>query len=483
MFHFDNSFVRDLPGLYERWNADTAPDPSLVALNDAHAESLGLEPAFLRTPDGIAILCGNAVPDGAEPVAQAYAGHQFGGFSPRLGDGRALLLGEHIDPSGKRHDIHLKGSGRTPFARGGDGKATLGPMLREQLMCEAMHALGVPTTRALATVATGEQVARETLLPGAIFVRTASSHLRVGSFQYAATHEDPSLLQRLLDYAIARHHPHAADADNPALAFLHAVLDAQASLVATWMSLGFVHGVMNTDNVTISGETIDYGPCAFMDAYDPATVFSSIDHGGRYAYGNQPQITQWNLARLAEPLLPFIDPDQDAAIEAATDALRTFPDVYERRYSERMRAKLGLNADTADVPDVPELLDGLLALMAADHVDWTTCWRSLSSAARGDREPVRLQFVDLAGIDAWLDRWEPHVDTDAATAMDAVNPVYIPRNHLVEEALTAAVDGDLTAAEQLTEVLGEPYVLQPGMERYAQPAPADFGRYRTFCGT
>lgn len=480
MFHFDNSFVRDLSGLYERWEADPAPAPKLVALNDGWAKSIGLDPAFLRTPEGVAILSGTALPDGAEPIAQAYAGHQFGGFSPRLGDGRALLLGEHLDPSGTRHDIHLKGSGRTPFARGGDGKATLGPMLREHLMCEAMHALGVPTTRALATIATGEQVARETSLPGAIYVRTASSHLRVGSFQYAATQEDPSLLPRLLDHAIARHHPQAAEADVPALAFLHAVIDAQASLVATWMSLGFVHGVMNTDNVTISGETIDYGPCAFMDAYDPATVFSSIDHGGRYAYGNQPQITQWNLARLAEPLLPFIDNDQDAAIEAATDALRSFPDVYRRHHDAAMCSKAGL---TDVAPGAAQLLDDLLALMAADHVDWTNCWRAMSVAVRGDREPLRSQFIDLAGIDAWLDRWEPLVDADAATAMDAVNPIYIPRNHLVEAALSAAVEGDLTVLETLADVLAEPFVEQPGRERFAQPAPADFGRHRTFCGT
>jgi uncharacterized protein YdiU (UPF0061 family) len=479
VFSFDNSFVRDLPGLYERWAAEQAPAPTLIALNASHAAELGLDVEWLRTPEGIAVLAGAAVPEGAEPVAQAYAGHQFGGFSPRLGDGRALLLGEHIDPSGRRHDIHLKGSGRTPFARGGDGKATLGPMLREQLMCEAMHALGVPTTRALATIATGESVARETLQPGAIFVRTAASHIRVGSFQFAATQEDPTLLARLLDHAIERHHPHAHDADNRALAFLTSVMDAQAALVARWMSLGFIHGVMNTDNVTISGETIDYGPCAFMDAYDPATVFSSIDHGGRYAYGNQPQITQWNLARLAETLLALIADEQDAAIEAATEVLRSFPDTYGRRHADLMRSKLGLTPDA----DAAQLADQLLALMAADHVDWTSCWRSLSAAALGDREPTRSMFVDLAGIDAWLELWSTQLAPGAADQMDAINPVYVPRNHLVEEALSAAVDGDLTVFERIVDVLADPFTERSGLQRYAEPAPADFGRYRTFCGT
>lgn len=479
MFSFDNSFVRDLEGLYERWDADRVPSPRLVALNETHAEEIGLDASLLRSSAGVATLSGMSVPDGAEPVAQAYAGHQFGGFSPRLGDGRALLLGEHVDPRGGRHDIHLKGSGRTPFARGGDGKATLGPMLREQLMCEAMHALGVPTTRGLAVIETGESIARETSLPGAIFVRTASSHLRVGSFQYAATHEDTSLLGRLLDHAIARHHPLADDADNRALAFLSGVMERQAMLVARWMSLGFVHGVMNTDNVTISGETIDYGPCAFMDAYDPSTVFSSIDHGGRYAYGNQPQITQWNLARLAETLLPFIDDEQDVAIAVATDLLQQFPDVYEQHRSEIMRAKLGVTADA----DADSLGSELLSMMATDHVDWTMCWRSLSAAARGDSEPTRSMFIDLAGIDAWLDRWASLVTPDAAESMDTVNPVYIARNHVVEDALTAAVDGDMSAFEQLADVLGDPFVERPGHQRYAEPAPADFGRHRTFCGT
>ena len=480
---FDNTFVRDLAGLYERWEAAPVPDPTLVRLNEAHARDLGLDPERLRGDDGLGLLTGTRPGEGPEPVAQAYAGHQFGGFSPRLGDGRALLLGEIVAPDGTRHDLHLKGSGRTPFARGGDGRAALGPMLREYLMCEAMHSLGVPTTRALAVVTTGEQVARETMLPGAIFARTASSHLRVGTFQYAATLADPTALPRLLDHAITRHHPAAGAAERPALAFLGAVMDVQASLVAHWMSIGFVHGVLNTDNVTISGEAIDYGPCAFMDAYDDGTVFSSIDHGARYAYGNQPSITQWNLARLAEALLPLIDADQDVAVESATDLLREFGDRYRAAWLERMTAKLGFGTDDHPDADVVALVDDLVALMAADHVDLTSLFRRLSRAARGEREPVRLLFVDLAGIDAWLDRWTPLVDGAAADRMDSVNPLYIARNHLVQAALDAAEDGDLDPFDQLFDVLADPFTERDGLDEYAEPAPDSFGRYRTFCGT
>ncbi len=329
LFAFDNSFVRDLAGLYEPWQGAPVPAPRLLALNDALAAELGAEPAALRAPDGVAVLAGNAVPDGASPVAQAYAGHQFGGYQPRLGDGRALLLGEVVDVHGRRRDLHLKGSGRTPFARGGDGKAAVGPMLREYVIGEAMHALGIPTTRALAVVATGEDVVRDTLLPGAVLTRVAASHIRVGTFQYAARH-DPALVRRLADHAIARHHPAAAEAENPYLAFFEAVVDTQASLIARWMAVGFIHGVMNTDNMAISGESIDFGPCAFMDAFDPATVFSSIDHGGRYAYGNQPAIAQWNLARLAETLLALLDAEPDAAITAATAVLHVVPGALRR---------------------------------------------------------------------------------------------------------------------------------------------------------
>jgi serine/tyrosine/threonine adenylyltransferase len=486
VFDFDNSFARELPELGQPWSAATVPEPRLVALNRTYAAEIGIDVDALDSSEGLAVFAGNAVPDGAEPLAQAYAGHQFGGFSPRLGDGRALLLGEHVAPDGRRVDVHLKGSGRTPFARGGDGKAVLGPMLREFVMCEAMAALRVSTTRALAVVSTGEQVVRETLQPGAIFTRLAASHLRVGTFQYAATLDDPQagadLLPRLLRYAAQRHHPAVLDTANPALGFIDAVMDVQARLVARWMSLGFIHGVMNTDNVTISGETIDYGPCAFMDAYEPSTVFSSIDHGGRYAYGNQPHITQWNMARLAETLLPLIDGDLDTAIGLATDLLHAFPERYEHHAAVEMAAKLSLDVDH---PDAARLVADLLTLMHADHVDWTSCFRSLSAAAAGDRETTRRLFVDLAGIDAWLDRWLPLVadDPTASTRLDSVNPIYIPRNHLVEEALQAAMSGDLAPFEQLAGVLADPFTRRDGLDRYAVANPDDSGRYRTFCGT
>ena len=486
LFSFDNSYVRDLPGLYEPWQAAPAPEPRLLALNEPLAAELGVDADALRSPAGVAALVGNAVPDGASPVAQAYSGHQFGGFSPRLGDGRALLLGEVLDVQGRRRDLHLKGSGRTPFARGGDGKAAVGPMLREYVISEAMHALGIPTTRALAVVATGEDVVRETLLPGAVLVRVAASHLRVGTFQYAAAHGEPALVRRLADYAIARHHPQAAEAENPYLAFYQAVVDAQAALVARWMQVGFIHGVMNTDNMAISGESIDYGPCAFMEAFDPATVFSSIDVGGRYAYGNQPAVAQWNLARLAETLLPLLDADGDAAHAAAGDVLRSFPERYDAYWVGGMRAKLGLGSGAGDDD---ALIDDLLALLLAQRVDFTSCFRALSATALGDPAQARSLFAEPDAFDAWSERWlaelsargcDPHV---VAEAMDRVNPVYIARNHHVEDALQAATAGDLQPLQRLLDVLARPFDERPGLERYAAPAPPSFGAYRTFCGT
>ncbi len=486
LFAFDNSYVRELEGLYAAWQAAPVSAARLLALNEELATELGVDPEALRAPDGVAVLAGNATPEGASPVAQAYAGHQFGGFSPRLGDGRALLLGEVIDVHGRRRDLHLKGSGRTPFARGGDGKAAVGPMLREYVIGEAMHALGIPTTRALAVVATGDHVARETMLPGAVLTRVAASHLRVGTFQYAAAHGDLTLVRRLADHAIARHHPHAVEAENPYLAFFEGVVDAQASLVARWMLVGFIHGVMNTDNMTISGETIDYGPCAFMDAFDPATVFSSIDHGGRYAYGNQPHIAQWNLARLAETLLPLFDVETDAALTAATDVLQSFPDRYHECWGHGMRAKLGL---TDDQPEDGELIDDLLALLHAQRVDFTSCFRALSSSVLGDAARTRSLFTEPWAFDAWSDRWRTELSSHrrdpqaVAAAMDRVNPVYIPRNHKVEEALAAASAGDLQPFRRLLDVLAQPFVERPGLEPYAAPAPPGFGPYRTFCGT
>ena len=473
-------FARDLPEMALLWQAAEAPDPRLLVLDDALAGELGLDPAWLRTPEGVRLLVGAEVPQGATPVAQAYAGHQFGSYSPRLGDGRALLLGELTDTGGHLRDLHLKGSGRTPFARGGDGLAAVGPMLREHVVSAAMHALGVPTTRSLAVVATGRQVHRETLLPGAVLARVASSHLRVGSFQYARATGDADLLRRLVDHAVARHHPAAADAERPALALFEAVVAAQASLVAQWMLLGFVHGVMNTDNTTISGETIDYGPCAFLDAFDPAAVFSSIDHGGRYAYANQPVVAEWNLARLAEALLPLIADDSEEAIALAVESLGAFRGQYGAAWSAGMRAKLGLPA-SADDAVVSPLVDDLLGLLAANHVDATSFYRGLGAAARGDAEPARGPFLDLAGIDAWLARWRA-LGPDAA-AMDRVNPVYIPRNHLVEEALGAATDGDLDPLHRLLDAVASPFAERSGLERYAEPAPQDFGAYQTFCGT
>ncbi len=473
-------FRRELPELAVRWQAETPAEVQPLVVNDGLAADLGIDPAWLRSPDGLRFLVGNAVPAGAVPVAQAYAGHQFGNFVPRLGDGRALLLGELVDAEGSLRDIHLKGSGPTPFARGGDGLAAVGPMLREYVVSEAMHALGIPTTRSLAVVSTGRSVQREAPLPGAVLTRVAASHLRVGSFQYAASTGDIGLLRRLADHAIARHHPGAAGADHPYLALFRAVVAAQASLIAQWMLVGFVHGVMNTDNMTISGETIDYGPCAFMEAYDPETVFSSIDYWGRYAYGNQPLMAGWNLARFAEALLPLLSENVDEAIALAEEAFGVFQDRYDAVWSSGMRAKLGLRPDL-ETGALVALTDELLGLLTESHVDYTSFFRHLGRATRGDDEPARGLFVNLAGFDEWLSRWRAF-DPDPGV-MDRVNPAYIPRNHLAEEALTAATAGDLGPLRQLLEAVTAPYHERPGLERYAEPAPEDFGAYRTFCGT
>ena len=473
-------FATELAGLAIPWRAEPAPEARLVVLNDRLAVELGLDPAWLRSSDGARLLTGTLLPPDATPVAQAYAGHQFGGFVPRLGDGRALLLGELVDAEGRLRDLHLKGSGRTPFARGGDGLAALGPMLREFVVSEAMHALGIPTTRSLAVVATGRPVQREDLLPGAVLARVASSHLRVGSFQYAAARGDRDLLRRLADHAIARRHPAAAEADRPYLALLDAVMSVQAPLVASWMLVGFVHGVMNTDNMTISGETIDYGPCAFLDAYDPATVFSSIDHSGRYAFGNQPVVAVWNLARFAETLLPLIDEDQNLAIELAEASLEGFGPQYQAAWTAGMRAKLGLPEGLDDTV-VARLGSDLASLLGRSGVDHTTAYRALGSAAGGDVERFRGLFVERAEADAYLASWRA-VGPDA-DRMARANPVYIPRNHLVEEALAAAITGDLDPFERLLEAVTAPYDQRPGLERFAAPAPDGFGTYRTFCGT
>ncbi len=472
----DSRFARDLPEMATPWQAEPAPQAQLLVLNEPLAAELGLDADWLRSPEGLRLLTGGAVPAGARPVAQAYAGHQFGGFVPRLGDGRALLLGELVDPAGRVRDLHLKGSGRTPFARGGDGLAAVGPMLREHVVSEAMHALGIPTTRSLAVVATGRQVQRERLLPGAVLARVASSHLRVGSVQYARATGDLGLLRRLADVAIDRHHPAAASAERPYLALLEAVVAAQARLVARWMLVGFVHGVMNTDNVTLSGETIDYGPCAFLDGFDPATVFSSIDEGGRFAYGNQPAIGAWNLARLAEALLPLLHDDERQALALVEQALDRYREQYAAAWSAGLAAKLGLPAGAPTV----DVADGVLGLLQADRVDLTSFFRALGTAARGDTGPARSLVVDLPAFDAWAQRWlalAPDAD-----AMDRVNPVYVPRNHLVEQALAAATAGDLTPLGALLDAVTRPFQERAGLESYAAPDPAGAG-YVTFCGT
>jgi uncharacterized protein YdiU (UPF0061 family) len=486
LFRFDDSYARDLEGLYERCRAAPVPAPELLMLNGALAAELGLDADALASPEGVGLLVGNAVASGSSPIARAYAGHQFGSYSARLGDGRALLLGEIIDRRGSRRDLHLKGSGRTSFARGGDGKAAVGPMLREYAIGEAMHALGIPTTRALAVLATGEWIARETKLPGAVLVRVAASHLRIGTFQYAAATGDLDLLRRLADHAIARHCPELAAAERPYLAFYERVVAAQAALVARWMHVGFVHGVMNTDNTTISGETIDYGPCAFMDRHDPATVFSSIDHGGRYAYGNQPGILQWNLARLAEALLPLIDADTERAVASATELLHGFGERYLDAWKGGMRAKLGITRDTADAA---ALADGVPALLQQQRVDHTLFFRRLSAALRGDDAPVRSLFADPAAFDAWAPAWRALLPTSAddrvavAHAMDRVNPLTIPRNHKVEHALAAATGGDLRPFLRLLDAITRPFDERPGLEDFTEPAPADGAPYVTFCGT
>ena len=494
-FRFDNSFARDLPGFYEPWPPAIVPAPRLLYFNATLAAELGLDLTSLDAAGKAALFAGNDVPTGAQPLAQAYAGHQFGGFSPRLGDGRALLLGEVIDTHGQRRDIAFKGSGRTPFARGGDGKAAVGPMLREVLLGEAMHALGIPTTRALAVAATGEPVYREQALPGAVLTRVAASHLRVGTFQFYAARGELDRLRQLADYTIARHDPALAASPQPYLALLRAVAARQAALIAQWMNVGFIHGVMNTDNMALSGETIDYGPCAFMEAYDPATVFSSIDHQGRYAYGNQPEIAYWNLTRLAEALLPLLSADADQAVAMATEVIVTFPAQYRAQLLRGQRAKLGLQrAEVDDDNANTALADDWLNLLLAQHVDFTLAWRRLADAAAGEDAPLRALFADTQAPDAWLARWQARCaseDDDAttagierATAMRRANPYVIARNHRVEEALAAATAGDLAPFERLLDALRHPYDETAAAAPYAEPAPAAVtASYQTFCGT
>jgi uncharacterized protein YdiU (UPF0061 family) len=496
VFSFDNTYARDLEGMYVPWKAAEVAEPKLIKLNHALAEELGLDAEVLDSPEGAQIFSGKKLPEGTATIAQAYAGHQFGGFSPQLGDGRALLLGEVIDKHGKRRDIAFKGSGRTPFSRGGDGKAALGPVLREYIIGEAMHALGIPTTRALAAVTTGETVRRERNLPGAVLTRVAASHIRVGTFQFVTARGDDATLRKLADYVIARHYPEIKGQSDPYLGLLRAVCERQAELIARWMNVGFIHGVMNTDNMTLTGETIDYGPCAFMDHYNPATVFSSIDEQGRYAYANQPPIANWNLARFAEALLPLLatesNDDQDLAVQKAMEILEAFQSRYEHYWLRGMRLKLGLTrVETDDLELAQEFLKG----MEGQSVDFTRAFRRLADAAEAadaSREGfLRKLYADDTALNAWLPRWRARQNTESvaltqrAKAMRAVSPVYIPRNHRVEEALAAAVDlGDYAPFEQLLTVLQQPFDEKNEFAAYADPATAsESAGYQTFCGT
>ena len=480
-----SSFAQRFPELGTAWQAADAPEPTEVVINNDLAEQLGIDPDWLHSPEGTAFLVGTNVPAGAKPIAMAYAGHQFGGYSPLLGDGRALLLGELAKEDGTLVDLHLKGSGRTPYSRGGDGLATLPAMLREYLMAEAMHALSVPTSRALGVATTGSGVQREQVERGAVLARVAASHIRVGTFEYAAR-QGNELVRDLVDYSIERHYPELADAEIPALALLEAVMDAQAKLIASWMVLGFVHGVMNTDNVLISGETIDYGPCAFLDAHDPHTVFSSIDRQGRYAFGNQPQLGQWNLARLGETLLFLIDEDAEQAIAKATVVLDEFTNRFRKYWTADMAAKIGLPG-REDEPAVATLASDLMQILARTEPDHTQMFRSLSGLLRNG-DATNFVLATDEDWDGWHQRWlEALGEADlgeVASAMDLVNPVYIPRNHLVEEALAAAGEGDLEPFHRLLEITTSPFVEREDASRYAEPATADFANgYQTFCGT
>ena len=485
---FDNTFARKLDWLGAAVDPVPVSAPSLLTVNDSLALELGLDPQWLASTDGVAHLAGNAVPEGAQPRAQAYAGHQFGQFSPLLGDGRAHLLGEVVDAHGARRDLGLKGSGRTPFSRGGDGRAALGPVLRELIVSEAMHALGIPTSRVLAAVATGEQILRaDGPTPGAVLTRVAASHLRVGTAELVRMRASDAQQLAFADYVRRRHHPQVAEGDH--LGLIDAVVEAQASLIARWMSVGFIHGVMNTDNMTLSGETIDYGPCAFLEAHDPNAVFSSIDTMGRYRFGAQPSIAQWNLARYAETLLPLLAPDpstESDLIEAATERIRAFETRFRGHWLRLHRGKLGLPDALSDTATAA-LTDDLLAIMIAERLDHTRTFRLLATVLRGaDRAVADLVDDSVRWLD-WQSRWLANVTTDpqsTADAMDRVNPAYLARNHLVEEALAVAATGDLAPTEALLDVLRDPFTVRPGLDRYAAPAPASFtAAYVTFCGT
>ncbi len=468
---FDNSYARLPARFYARQPPAPVAAPGLIAVNGPLAASLGLDAAALSSPEGIAVLAGNIVPEGAEPLAQAYAGHQFGGWVPQLGDGRAVLLGEIVAPDGRRHDIQLKGAGQTPFSRRGDGRAWVGPVIREYVVSEAMAALGVPTTRALAAVTTGETVWRESPLPGAVLARVAASHIRVGTFQYFAARGDTEALEILTAHVIARHYP---GVEGP-LGLIHAVTAAQARLIARWMALGFIHGVMNTDNMAVSGETIDYGPCAFIDGYDPGKVFSSIDQTGRYAYGNQPQVALWNLAQFASCLLPLIG-EGARAVEDATAAIDTFRAIYQAEWLRLFRAKIGLASE--DAGDRP-LIEGLLARMAAEGADFTLTFHGLRAGQARDA------FADRDAFDGWARDWMARraAEPDPDAVMAAANPVLIPRNHRVEAAIRSAVGGDPAPFRRLNAALAAPFSDQAEFADLQAAPLEDEAVTRTFCGT
>lgn len=486
-FGFQHTYS-DLPSrFYARLAPTAVAEPRLLVLNRPLTEDLGLEPNALE-PEAAALFSGNQLAEDADPIAMAYAGHQFGVFVPSLGDGRAILLGELRGRDGVLRDVQLKGAGRTPFSRGGDGRAVVGPMLREYLVSEAMHALGVPTTRSLAVVTTGEQVFRERALPGAILTRVAASHVRVGTFQYFAARGDQEAVRELLQYVIARHYPAAREAQVPALTVLKEVAQRQLALITDWMLLGFIHGVMNTDNMAVSGETIDYGPCAFMDDYDPKRVFSSIDQGGRYAYANQPVIAQWNLARFAETLLFLIDPDPDRAAALAVEALEPFVEEFNTRFLAGMGRKLGLSSPA---PGDAALIKRLLSAMQHAEADFTLTFRSLAEAAKSPGEPTRWRALFAANpdFDAWLRDWQerlaadPQSTSERVAGMRAASPVFIPRNHRVQAALDAAESGDYTLFRKLLGVLQRPYDDQPELAAYALPPQPSERVLQTFCGT
>ncbi|MEO1207493.1 MAG: YdiU family protein [Pseudomonadota bacterium] len=488
MFAFDNTFSRCPDRFFARVGPTPVADPALIKLNTGLARQLGLNPDMLSGAAGVSVLSGNDVPDGAAPIAMAYAGHQFGHFNPALGDGRAIVLGEIIDHDGLRRDIQLKGSGPTPFSRRGDGRAAVGPVLREYIISEAMAALGIPTTRALAAVLTGEPVYRERVEPGAVLTRVANGLVRVGTFEFFAARRDTDAIRCLADYVIARHYPDATETDTPYRALLEAVINAQAQLIARWMGVGFIHGVMNTDNMSVAGETIDYGPCAFMDTFDPSTVYSSIDYAGRYAYGNQPRIAQWNLARFAQSLLPVLADDEEVAIGIAQDAINAFPDLYQAAWHEILRAKLGL-FEARDGDDA--LADGLLKMMHDDRLDFTNTFCQLCDMAQSDEDTAGgLEAARSVEFNAWLSQWrtrlgeEPATPDDRALAMRHANPAYIPRNHRVEEVISAAVsEGDFAPFERLLAVLSRPFEDQPENAIFADPPKPDEVVKATFCGT